>query len=97
MSSIPRGCAGREGGKSREGNETYRLAPFTRAVSTLSAGTGFCSNAATMEAASISSENVNPRVFKARAIFADSSAVNLTRSRCAFPGVLGTEVSQSRP
>ena len=67
--------------KLREGNGTYRLAPFTRAVSTLSAVTGFCSKAATMEAASISSENVNPRVFSARATFADSSAVNLTRSR----------------
>ena len=89
------GCG--EGDTGRQVLRTYRLVPFTRAVSTLSAGTGFCSNAATMEAASISSENVNPRVFRARAIFADSSAVNLTRSRCAFPEVLGTEVSQSKP
>ena len=67
------------------------------AVSTLSAGTGFCSNAARTQAASISSENVNPSVFSARAILADSSTANLTRTRCVFARLKGREVSQFMP
>ena len=68
-----------------------------KAVSTLSAGTAFCSNAARTQAAPMSSENVNPSVFRAREIFADSSAVNLTRSRCVCPRFPTCEVSHFMP
>ena len=67
------------------------------AVSTFSAGTGCCSNAARTQAASISSEKVNPSVLRTRVIFADSSIVNLTSIRCVFPRLKGREtVSRCR-